>query len=95
MPESIESYVGSGGHRGSAAVTQSILSTYRDDFAKYGRRVDRQRLDKVFTRIPHLVGEKFKYSQVDREEGSRELRRALHLRPPRAGSRRFARLRRR
>jgi uncharacterized protein len=79
MPASIEAYVRSGEVKESAAVAQSILSTYRDDFSKYGHRVDRQRLEKVFTRIPRLVGNKFKYSHVDREERSRELRRALHL----------------
>lgn len=79
MPASVEAYARTRGHRESAAVTQSILSTYRDDFGKYGRRVDRHRLDKVFTRLPHLVGNKFKYSQVDRAERSRELRHALQM----------------
>ena len=33
---------------------------------------------KVFLKIPNLVSQKFKYSQVDREEKSRDIKDALH-----------------
>jgi len=79
MPASVRAFVQSGGPRESEGVKQSILSTYRDDFAKYGRQADRSRLEKVFTRVPRLVGRKFMYSRVDREERSRELGKALDM----------------
>jgi uncharacterized protein len=79
MPASVAAFALSGGHRESEAERQAILSTYRDDFAKYAPRVDPRRLEKVFARIPLLVGSKFKYTHVDREERSRELGRALEL----------------
>ena len=79
MPASMVAFFGAGGYRESAAELQSILSTYRDDFGRYGGRGDRRRLEKLFARIPQLVGSKFKYSQVDREDRSRELGRALDL----------------
>jgi len=79
MPASVEAYLRTGGHRESEAVRQGILSTFRDDFAKYGKLVDRNRLEKVFEKIPLLVGAKFMYSRVDREGRSRDLGRALDL----------------
>lgn len=79
MPASMAAFVRSSGHRESEAEKQSILSTYRDYFAKYGARVDRVRLEKVFMSIPRLVGRKFMYSHVDREDRARSLRKALDL----------------
>ena len=79
MPASVEAFVRSGSHRESEAVRQGILSTFRDDFAKYGQRADRGRLARVFEKIPLLVGSKLMYSRVDREERSRELGRALEM----------------
>jgi len=77
MPASVAALAQSGGVRESEAVRQSILSTYRDDFAKYGRRIDHRRLAKVFDKVPLLVGSKFMYSRVDRGERARELGKAL------------------
>ncbi len=79
MPASVESLARTGGTQESEEIRQSLLATYRDDFGKYGRQVDRRRLGKVFTSVPRLVGSKFMYSRVDREERSNELGRALEL----------------
>jgi len=79
MPASVDAFVSSGTSDESEAVKQGILSTYRDDFSKYRRRSDPSRLEKLFSRIPHLVGRKFMYSQVDREDRSRELGVALEM----------------
>jgi len=79
MPASVAAFVGPGGHRESEAERQAILSTYREDFAKYGRQVDVRRIDRIFAAIPLLVGQKFMYRNVDHEERSRELGRALDL----------------
>ncbi len=78
MPASIEAFVRSGSHRESEATRQSIVSTYRDDFAKYGTRAERERMERVFMAIPRMVGDKFMYSRVSRDDRSRELGAALH-----------------
>jgi predicted AAA+ superfamily ATPase len=77
MPASLETFTRSRNHRESEAVRQGILSTFRDDFAKYASRVSHRRLERVFAKVPLMVGSKFMYSRVDREERSRDLRRAL------------------
>lgn len=79
MPESIKTFLETDSQKGADAVNQSILSTYREDFNKYRTRVEHGRISKVFAKIPLLVGQKFKYSGVDRDERARSLARALDL----------------
>ena len=79
MPEAVAAFVDTGSYVESDRVKQSVLLTYRDDFAKYGRSASHRRLEKLLPRIPQLVGRKFVYASVDREERSRDLGRALEL----------------
>jgi predicted AAA+ superfamily ATPase len=62
-----------------AAIQQDLLASFRDDFAKYTGRVPMQRLERVLNAVPRLLGRKFTYSQVDREERSAAIRQALEL----------------
>ena len=79
MPEAVAQFTATGSYLQSEKILSSILSTYADDFSKYGRQVNHQRLLKVFMRLPQLVGQKLKYTQIDREEKSRDLKAALDL----------------
>jgi predicted AAA+ superfamily ATPase len=79
MPAAVEAFLDSKSFLETAAVQQSILSTYRDDFTKYGKKVDRRRIDKVFNKVPMLVGSKFMYTRIDKEERARDLGRAFDL----------------
>src|SRR3989339_147494 len=78
MPAAINIYSKTKSYLESERILSNILSTYRADFNKYGQRVNQQRIEKVFLKIPNLVGQKLKYSQIDREEKSRDLKEALH-----------------
>lgn len=79
MPEAVAHYCRTGGYLEADMIKRSILATYQDDFAKYRRRADVERIRKVFRALPALVGKRFRYALVDREERSRELARALDL----------------
>ncbi len=79
MPEAVSVFVDTGSYVESDRVKQSVLLTYRDDFAKYGRSPSHRRLEKLLLRIPQLIGRKFVYASVDRGERSRELGSALEL----------------
>ncbi len=79
MPEAVEVILDSGSFLDGDIIKQSILVTLQDDFARYGRRVDRDRLPKVFRKLPELVGSRFKYVKVDRRERSKNLAAALSL----------------
>ncbi|MCK4608383.1 MAG: ATP-binding protein [Gammaproteobacteria bacterium] len=60
-------------------IHQNILTTYRDDFAKYAKRISHERLEEVFRSIPHFIGQKFKYSSINKEIRSESLKKALNL----------------
>jgi hypothetical protein len=79
MPDAVRAFVEGGSYREAEAVKHSVLSTFRDDFGKYGQRADITRLRKVFERLPRLVGQQVKYVHLDREERARDLAVALHL----------------
>jgi hypothetical protein len=79
MPEAIHIYHENKSLLEVDSVKQSILLTYRDDFSKYGQRVDRIRLQKIFQKLPLLVGRKLKYVHLDKDDKSSDLKKSLHL----------------
>ena len=79
MPEAVAAFARNGSYLECEQVQQSLLSTYRDDFAKYATRAQVRLVEKVFARVPQLVGRKFMFSQVDPQERSRDLGVGLQL----------------
>ncbi len=79
MPEAVKEYLGSNDLNAAMDVHSSILATYQDDFSKYCS--DRQLLtvQKVFDKIPLLVGNKLKYTNLARDILSRDLKAAVGL----------------
>ncbi|MCD4702369.1 MAG: ATP-binding protein [Candidatus Aegiribacteria sp.] len=77
MPESIFLLVETGSYRECDILKQSILSSYIDDFAKYGRRMNVDLIRDIFTKLPYLVGLKFKYSAISRTSKAREIRKMI------------------
>jgi len=60
-------------------IHQNLLATYRDDFAKYAKRTAHERLEEVFTAIPHLLGHKVKYSAINQNIQSTPIKNAINL----------------
>ncbi len=79
MPEAVLNYLKSEQFSDVKTVHQSIVSTYLDDFSKYATGKALLRLQKVFNFVPRSVGNKIKYSNISRDEASRELRSAVEL----------------
>ncbi len=79
MPAAVSVFKDQRSYREALREQQSILQTYVDDFNKYRKRVNVGRLDKVFSRIPSLVGKKLKYVNIDRNEKTVALAQAIHL----------------
>ena len=79
MPEAVAAYLRRGNFREAEEVKHAILSTFKDDFGKYSRRVPHARLQALFARLPALVGSRFKYVHVDSGEPARAIGRALDL----------------
>ncbi len=79
MPEAVAAYVKNGQIADAVQAQRSILDTYRDDFSKYATKKELQRLQLIFDRLPTAIGAKVKYSNISREESSREIKAALEL----------------
>jgi predicted AAA+ superfamily ATPase len=79
MPGAVAAYAEAGSFGRCEEIKQSIVSTLKDDFGKYGKRVDHRRLVDVFTRLPAMVGEKTKYANIDRNERAAVLAEVLDL----------------
>jgi predicted AAA+ superfamily ATPase len=79
MPKAAAEYVASGDLNRCHRIQSSIIQTYRDDFGKYSSQVKHKYLQKIFSAVPKMVGEKFKYSRVDDSIHSRNLKEAVEL----------------
>jgi predicted AAA+ superfamily ATPase len=56
-----------------------LLTTYRDDFAKYAKQLDTQYLDDVLNSIPKMLGEKFVFSKIREGVTTRKMQKAFEL----------------
>ncbi len=56
-----------------------LLTTYRDDFAKYSGRLTLDRLEDVMNSIPRQLGKKFVYKDVNSQISTAPLKQALDL----------------
>jgi hypothetical protein len=79
MPEAVDTYRQDRSLLDCARVHQDLLATFRDDFARYASAVHRDRLIKVLDAVPRMIGRKFVYSRVDRDERAAALRQAVDL----------------
>ncbi len=79
MPEAVLTFSETNSFHESEIVKESILETYEDDFNKYSSRVNHMRILNVFKKLPLMVGEKFKYVNVDRNERAQNIEKALHM----------------
>jgi len=79
MPEAVSAFVETKSYHESEIVKESILGTYEDDFNKYSSRVNHGRILNVFKKLPLMVGEKFKYVNVDKNERAKDIAKALHM----------------
>ena len=79
MPEAVDRHVRRPATADFGKTHLSILQTYRDDFGKYAKRVPFDLLQNIFQTAPSQVGQIYKYSHVDRNVQSREVKGALRL----------------
>ncbi|ABW68780.1 ATP-binding protein [Desulfosudis oleivorans] len=79
MPEAVYAFVSENALPEVTDVHRSIAETYQDDFSKYARQKDLALMQKVFRQIPRMIGQKVKYSNISREDKSREVRAVIDL----------------
>ena len=79
MPAVLSEYLTDGDLKVCQNIQAGILETYRSDFGKYAKKVQHKYLQRLFESAPRLVGQGFKYVNVDPGAKSRELKQALEL----------------
>ncbi len=77
LPESIRSYVENNDFLKTDQVKQTLINAYQDDFAKYATVSQQQRMRQIFNTVPKTLGEKFKPSNISREEKSTVIKEAF------------------
>ncbi|MCF7899199.1 ATP-binding protein [Candidatus Babeliales bacterium] len=60
-------------------IPNTLISTYRQDFEKYAQKYQIKYLNVLFNNIPHQLGRKFKYNEIEGEYRKRELSPCLDL----------------
>ncbi len=79
MPEAVKCWQETKDVLKCPKIHKSILSTYRQDFGKYTRKLQVKYVELIFQYIPMQLGQKFKYTVIEGEFRKRELAPALDL----------------
>jgi hypothetical protein len=79
MPAVVNADVEGRGARACRELQKDLVATYRDDFAKYGGRMDRTILDATLAAAARSLGRKFVYARVDQAVKQHQARHALEL----------------
>jgi predicted AAA+ superfamily ATPase len=79
MPQAVDSFIETNDFKEVMSIQSSILGTYQDDFSKYCTGSQLALVQKVFDRIPLLIGKKMKYTNIDSGHLSRDLGAAVQM----------------
>ena len=79
MPEAVKVFCETKSLSAMRDIHRRILQTYRLDFPKYNKRIDTQRISRIFESLNVFVGKKIIYSKLDRDSKSRDIRRIVEL----------------
>ena len=79
MPALVKDYINNKDLMSCQNMQVGLLQTYRADFGKYARTAQHKYLQKVFDATPRLIGHRVKYSSIDADAKSRDLKNALDL----------------
>ncbi len=79
MPEALASYLQDHDLYRVQRIQNSILQTYRDDFAKYANRVHHKYLQVVYDQAAAMLGQQISFSKMHADFRSRDLKEAIVL----------------
>jgi predicted AAA+ superfamily ATPase len=79
MPESVASYVQTREFLGGQKVFEDIITTFRDDFSKYRKKMPMLVLNEVFESVMRQAQGKFVYERAAMETGNARIKQSLDL----------------
>lgn len=77
MPKVLETYIQHRDLKACQHIQIQLLNTYRDDFSKYGKKIQSNICEIIFSKASNLVAKNFKYVDVDPDLQSKQLKPAL------------------
>lgn len=79
MPAAVSSWITEKAPEVINQIHFDLLTTYRDDFAKYNGRLTIGRLEDIMSSVPRQLGQKFVYQDANPEVSTAPLKQALDL----------------
>jgi len=79
MPEVLQAWINTENLEECIKIQHDLLTTFRDDFHKYGGEMEAAALSKIMLGVARQLGNKFVYSRVDPESKSGPIKKAFHL----------------
>lgn len=79
MPAVLKMYIETKDLSECQHIQTALLNTYRQDFGKYSKKTDHRYLQRLYEKIPGLIGENFKYNKVDSDMKARDIKEAIYL----------------
>ncbi|MBN1906703.1 MAG: ATP-binding protein [Deltaproteobacteria bacterium] len=79
MPEAVKTWIDTNDLQACIKVLHDLLSTYRDDFYKFGGDIDARLLNKIMLSVAQQLGTKFIYSRVDPGIQAHAIKKSLTL----------------
>ncbi len=79
MPEAVFAFSVNENRSRVEEILNQIIQTYRDDFAKYSKKIQFPILQLVFDAMARSTGQKIKYVNISRDHKSGDLEKALNL----------------
>lgn len=79
MPAAVDSWIEAQSLEKVSRIQNNLLLTYRDDFAKYAKRISIEYLEETLMTVPKMLGQKFVYSRVNPDAKIETLKKALNL----------------
>ncbi|MEI8296096.1 MAG: AAA family ATPase, partial [Alphaproteobacteria bacterium] len=79
MPEAVQIWKDTHDLTAVMAVQQSIARSYTEDIPKYAPKSQAEHVDVIFKHIPHMLGQRFKNTNIPGEYTTRELAPAIDL----------------
>lgn len=79
MPEAVRVFAETKSLVQMRNIQDQIIQTYQADFPKYNKRINVQRISRIFNAFASIVSEKIIYSRLDSESSSRDIKRVVEL----------------
>jgi len=78
MPDPVNTYLDTKNYEQVQMKQMSLFNLYCADFGKYATKVKHRYMRKILEKAPSMLGTHIKYSKIDLDIGTRELREALN-----------------